>query len=66
MGAGVSEAPVVTVTPVNVTGPWAVTETRLVMLVLTPVGAKVAVSPTAAAFRAGKLNPSTWSSRVPT
>src|SRR3984893_14623987 len=65
-GAGVSEALVVTVTPVNVTAPWAVTETCLMMLVLAWVGAKVTASPAAAPLGAGKLSPSTWSSLVPT
>jgi len=65
VGTGLSEAPVVTVTPVNVTEPWAVTETCLVTRVLTLVGAKATASPTAAAFGAGKPNPSTWSSLVP-
>src|SRR5215472_2167473 len=65
-GTGVPEAPVVTATPVNLTRVWAVTETRLVMLVRTPVGANATALPTAAALGAGALNPSTWSSPVPT
>jgi hypothetical protein len=65
-GTGVSEAPVVTVTPVNLTEPWAVTETRFVMLAPTSARAKVTARPTAAAFGAGTLNPSRWPSPVPT
>jgi hypothetical protein len=66
VGAEVLAAPVLTVTPVNLTEACAVTETGLVMLVPTAAGAKVTAFPTAAAFRAGKLNPSTWPSLVPT
>src|SRR5215469_6571447 len=65
-GTGMSAALVVTATPVNLTGAWTVTETRLVMLVRTPVGGKATALPTAAALGAGALNPSTWSSPVPT
>src|SRR5215831_9258895 len=65
-GTWASAAPVVTATPVNLTDAWAVTETRLVMLVRTPVGAKATALPTAADLGAGELNPSTWSSPVPT
>jgi hypothetical protein len=66
VGTAVFAAPVLTVTPVNLTEARAVTETRLVMLVLILVGANVAAFPTAAALGAGRLNPSTWSSAVPT
>src|SRR5215831_2880801 len=64
-GAGVSEAPVVTVTPMTVTEPRAVTETCRAVLVPTLVGAKETASPAAAAFGAGRLNPSTRPSKVP-